>query len=105
MNRLAHSVTDEEIERSKRQLKTTLFGNLDSTTAIAEDIGRQLLIYDRRLPMQELNLRIDAIDAAEVRRVARKHLHNADIAMAGLGPLQGMPPLVELRRKTRSCRL
>ncbi|CAK0799398.1 unnamed protein product, partial [Prorocentrum cordatum] len=33
---LARSVTEEEVERGKRQLKTTLFGSLDSTTAIAE---------------------------------------------------------------------
>lgn len=105
VNRLAHSVTEEEVERGKRQLKTTLFGNLDSTTAIAEDIGRQLLVYDRRIPNAELLLRIDAIDAAEVRRVARQHLHDADIAVTGLGPLAGMPPLTELRRKTRSCLL
>ena len=26
-----------EVERGKRQLKTTLFGSLDSTTAIAEE--------------------------------------------------------------------
>merc|ERR1712050_404896 len=51
VNRLAHSVSEEEVERGKRQLKTTLFGSLDSTTAIAEDIGRQLLVYGRRIPI------------------------------------------------------
>merc|ERR1712071_681021 len=35
VDRLVHDVTDEEVERGKRQLKTMLFGNLDSTTSIA----------------------------------------------------------------------
>merc|ERR1711972_969203 len=102
---LAHSVTEEEVERGKRQLKTTLFGSLDSTTAIAEDIGRQLLVYGRRMPTSELLLRLDMIDAAEVKRVARKYLCNADIAVTALGPLDKMPPLTELRRKTSAQRL
>lgn len=102
---LAHSITDEEVERGKRQLKTTIFGSLDSTTAIAEDMGRQLLVYGRRIPISELLLRMDAIDAAEVRRVAKKYLCDADIAVTAMGPLDKMPPLTELRRRTSSRRL
>mmetsp|Transcript_98765 Transcript_98765/g.180655 ORF Transcript_98765/g.180655 Transcript_98765/m.180655 type:complete len:474 (-) Transcript_98765:79-1500(-) len=101
---LAHSVTDEEVERGKRQLKTTLFGSLDSTTAIAEDIGRQLLVYGRRMPSSELLLRLEMVDAEDVRRVARKHLHDVDIAITGLGPVGRLPPLADLRRKTSAYR-
>merc|ERR1719480_739820 len=90
---LASSVTDEEVERGKRQLKTTIFGSLDSTTAIAEDMGRQLLVYGRRIPISELLLRMDGIDAAEVRRVAKEHLCDVDIAITALGPVGGMQPL------------
>jgi len=104
VNRLAHSVTEEEVERGKRQLKTTLFGSLDSTTAIAEDIGRQLLVYGRRIPIQEFLLRLDAINAVEVRRVAKKHLCDVGIAITGLGPLENLPSLVELRNRTGALR-
>lgn len=97
---LANTVTEEDVERGKRQLKTTLFGSLDSTTALAEDIGRQLLVYGRRIPISELLLRMDAIDAAEVRRVARERLTNADIALTALGPIDKLPPLAELRQRT-----
>lgn len=102
---VAYSVTEEEVERGKRGLKSVLFGSLDSTTAIAEDIGRQLLVYGRRVPISELLLRLDAIDVAEVRRVARERLVDADIALTGLGPLGALPPLAELRRKTAPLRL
>lgn len=102
---LAHSTTVEEVERGKRQLKTTLFGSLDSTTAIAEDIGRQLLVYGRRIPISELLLRIDAVDAAEVRRVAREHLCGADIALTALGPIDKLPPVTELAKRSGIRRL
>ena len=93
------------MERGKRQLKTTLFGSLDSTTAIAEDIGRQLLVYGRRIPLSELLLRLDAINIEEVKRVARERLFDRDVAVTALGPLSRMPPLVELRRRTGARRL
>ena len=32
---------------------------LDGTTAICEDIGRQMLCYGRRIPPHELEARID----------------------------------------------
>eukprot|EP00928_Gymnodinium_smaydae_P088717 TRINITY_DN7277_c0_g1_i1.p1 TRINITY_DN7277_c0_g1~~TRINITY_DN7277_c0_g1_i1.p1 ORF type:complete len:478 (+),score=110.02 TRINITY_DN7277_c0_g1_i1:85-1518(+) len=101
---LGHTVTEEEVNRGKRQLKTMLFGSLDSTTAIAEDIGRQLLVYGRRIPILELAQRIDAVDAAAVRRVAQKHLVDADIALTALGPLDKLPPLAKLRASTAARR-
>jgi hypothetical protein len=33
---------------------------LDGTTAVCEDIGRQMLCYGRRIPQHELEARIDA---------------------------------------------
>jgi len=100
VNMLSYSVTDEEVERAKRQLKHTLFGSLDSTTNIAEDIGRQLLVYGRRIPAIEFVTRLDAIDAEEVKRVAYKYLHDAEIAVTALGPLHGLPSYYELRKMT-----
>jgi len=102
---LARSATEEEVERGKRQLKTTLFGSLDSTTGIAEDIGRQLLVYGRRMPTSELLLRVDAVDATEVMRVAKERLWDRDIALTALGPLDTLPRLEEMRRRTGARRL
>lgn len=97
---LAYSVTEEEVNRAKLMLKTQLFGSLDSTTAIAESLGRQMIVYGRLIPVPELIARIDAINAEEVRRVAWKYLHDAEIAVAALGPLHGLPNYIQMRRQT-----
>merc|ERR1719210_2752216 len=65
--RICNQVTDFEVERAKNQLKTNMLLQLDGTTAVCEDIGRQMLCYGRRIPAAEMEARIDAVDAALVR--------------------------------------
>eukprot|EP00922_Rhytidocystis_sp_ex-Travisia-forbesii_P015343 GHVS01022889.1.p1 GENE.GHVS01022889.1~~GHVS01022889.1.p1 ORF type:complete len:477 (+),score=53.35 GHVS01022889.1:78-1508(+) len=97
---LSYSVTDEEVQMAKLQLKTLMLGNMDSTTAIAEDIGRQLLVYGRRMSIPEFLKRLDVIDAEEIKRLAWKYFHDRDVAVTALGPLHGMPQYADLRRHT-----
>merc|ERR1711943_8249 len=86
MVRMVHKVSDWEVERAKNQLKTTLAMQLDSTSAICEDIGRQVLTYGRRLPTEELFARIDAVDVAAINRVADTYINDTDLAFVSLGP-------------------
>lgn len=48
------AITDEEIESAKSQLKGSLLLSLDGTTAVAEDIGRQLVTTGRRMSPEEI---------------------------------------------------
>lgn len=60
--RLCTTVTEKEVDRAKNILKTNMLLQLDGTTAICEDIGRQMLCYNRRIPLHELEARIDVSD-------------------------------------------
>ena len=64
--RLCHEVSDEEVARARAQLKASLMMGLDGSSAVCEDIGRQMLTYGRRLTPAEVFLRIDSVDAAAV---------------------------------------
>ena len=57
--RLCNDIDDFEVDRAKNALKTNMLLQLDGTTAICEDIGRQMLCYGRRIPPHELEARID----------------------------------------------
>jgi len=83
--RLVHKVSDWEIE-PKNQLKTTLAMQLDGSSAVCEDIGRQVLTYGRRLPLAELFARIDAVDVSAVNRVASTYIDDNDLAFVSIGP-------------------
>merc|ERR1719198_1939264 len=74
INLLSFSVTDEEVARGKRELKTLLFSDMSATAACAE-VGTHMLAYGRHVPAAEMLLRIDAVDAEEVKRVAWQYLN------------------------------
>lgn len=74
-----------EIEAAKSQLRGALLLALDGSTAVAEDIGRQLVTTGTRMGADELRARIEAVDAKEVARWAQKHLLSDKIAVATVG--------------------
>ena len=57
--RICTAATEFEVERAKNILKTNMLLQLDGTTPVCEDIGRQMLCYGRRIPQAELEQRID----------------------------------------------
>ena len=57
--RMCTGITDFEVERAKNLLKTNMLLQLDGTTPICEDVGRQMLCYGRRIPQHELEARIN----------------------------------------------
>ncbi|KAI4839565.1 mitochondrial-processing peptidase subunit beta [Plasmodium brasilianum] len=97
---LSYSITDEEVELAKIQLKTQLISIFESSSTLAEEVSRQILVYGRKIPLAEFILRLNEIDTDEVKRVAWKYLHDRDIAVAAIGALHGMPQYIDLRQKT-----
>ncbi|KAI9462269.1 Metalloenzyme, LuxS/M16 peptidase-like protein [Boletus coccyginus] len=95
--RMSMAPTDVEVERAKSQLKAGLLLSLDGTTAIAEDIGRQLVTTGRRMTPKQIENAVDAVTPEEIRRVAQKYLWDKDIAIAALGPVEGLLDYNRLR--------
>lgn len=95
--KLCNSVTKPEVERAKRELKTNMFLQLDGSTPICEDIGRQMLTYGRRIPLNELEARIDAVDADTVKKVCTRYIYNRCPAVAAVGPVEALPDYQRIR--------
>ena len=47
-------LTDDDVHRAKAQLKANIISQLDALAHVCEEIGRQFLTYDRRVPLAEL---------------------------------------------------
>ena len=74
------SPTDVEVERAKSQLKASLLLSLDGTTAIAEDIGRQLVTSGRRMTPKQIETSVDMVTTEDIKRVAQKYLWDKDVS-------------------------
>lgn len=69
------------------------------TTPICEDIGRQILCYGRRIPLHELETRINNVTAQNVRDVCTKYFVNRNPAVAAVGPIENLPSHEVIRNR------
>lgn len=95
--RLCSSVTEFEVERAKNLLKANMLLQLDGTTPICEDIGRQMLCYGRRIPFPELEARIDSVNSEIVRAACTRYVYDRCPAVAGVGPIEALTDYNRLR--------
>jgi len=80
---------DEELARSRAQIKSGVLMSQESTSSRAERLARHLTIYDRVIPVSEMAERIDSVSAEDIRRVARRLLSSAPTVTA-MGPVGGL---------------
>ena len=108
------------MERAKNLLRTNMLLQLDGTTAVCEDIGRQMLCYGRRIPQEELEARIEvgsrrqrdwkepfaaapfslfpqAVDAALVKDVCFRYIYDKCPVVAAVGPIENLPVYNRIR--------
>jgi predicted Zn-dependent peptidase len=74
-----------ELARSKAQLKAGLLMGLESSSARAEQMARQLLLFDRLIGTQELVERVEGVTAEATRSLAAKLLGEAQPSVVVVG--------------------
>lgn len=89
-SRLCFNVTSAEVERAKAQLKASILLSLDGTTAIAEDIGRQIITTGRRHGPEDVERVIGNITEKDVMEFANRKIWDQDIAISSVGSVEGM---------------
>ncbi len=97
--KVADTVSDEEVRRASAQLKAGLMMSLESSSSRCEQLARQILIFGRRLPPEEVVALIDQVDAATITRVAKRLLCGAPATLATLGPVTKVPDVETIRQR------
>lgn len=100
ITRLSHEVDPTCLEAAKNQLKMNMLSQLDGSSVICEDIGRQILTFGRRLHPTEVLARIDAVDANAVKLCANRYFYDRDHALAAIGPIYELPDYNFIRRRS-----
>jgi predicted Zn-dependent peptidase len=83
-------VPEEELRRSKAQLKGSLMLSLESSTARMSNLARQEMYFDRYYDLDELIARIEAVTAEDLTDLANEFFRTESVAVTALGNLPGL---------------
>ena len=92
LRKVQRGVTDAELSRARAQVKSSLLMSLESTGSRTEQIARQMQIHGRVLETSESVARLNAVDAAQICRVAARIFRGAP-TLAAMGPADHVPSL------------
>ncbi|MCC6735609.1 MAG: insulinase family protein [Bauldia sp.] len=99
VERIAHDLTEAELNRAKAQLKAGLLMALESPVARAGQMARQILIHGRTLDASEIVAKIDAVGVDTVRRLAGTMFTATTPTLAAIGPVKGLIRHDDLSRR------
>ncbi len=86
LSEAAATLTEEEVQRAKAQMKVSLLAALEFSGARAQQVARQMLIYGRPLTTEEMIDRIDRLSVRDVRETGAAMLRSAP-TVAAIGRL------------------
>ena len=92
-------VPEEELRRSKAQLKGSLMLSLESSTSRMSNLARQEMYFDRFYDLDELIARIEAVTAEDLTSLANEFFKTETVAVTALGNLNGL----KLTRDQLAC--
>jgi predicted Zn-dependent peptidase len=90
INDAAESIDAAEVARAKAQMKAGLLMALESSSARAEQLARQMLSWGRPVPLEELIGRIEAVTVESARAAGRALIARGRPAVAALGAGPGL---------------
>jgi predicted Zn-dependent peptidase len=80
------AVVDEELERTKQQLKSSTLLALESTSARMNRVGRSVITGAELLTPEEISARIEAVTPEDIARLAKQHLRTDQMYLSAVGP-------------------
>jgi predicted Zn-dependent peptidase len=86
----AADLSETEVARAKTQMKAGLLMALESSSARAEQLARQMFAYGRPMPLEEIVAKIDAVTVDSARAAGRALIARSRPAIAVLGPGPGL---------------
>jgi predicted Zn-dependent peptidase len=95
----AEPVPEEELKRSKAQLKGSLMLSLESSTARMSNLARQEMYFDRFYGLDELIEKIEAVTAEDLSTLANEFFKTESVALTALGNLPGL----KITREQLTC--
>ncbi|XP_010244405.1 PREDICTED: mitochondrial-processing peptidase subunit alpha-like [Nelumbo nucifera] len=94
-------VDQVQLDRAKESTKSAVLMNLESRMVASEDIGRQILTYGERKPVEHFLKAVDEVTLKDISTIAQK-LVSSPLTMASWGDVINVPSYEAVSRKFHS---
>jgi predicted Zn-dependent peptidase len=88
LSKLHESITEDEIQRAKDQLKGSIMLGLESTSRRMQNIANQEIYYGRYHSPVEVMRKIDSVSIRKARQTAERLIKGSGVALTMLGPVK-----------------
>ena len=99
VRKMGDKVEPREFARARAQIKAGTLMALESSSSRLEQMARQLLMFGRVIPLEEIVARIDAVTPEAVAEMAALLLTEGKPTMAAVGPLKKLPDYDTITRR------
>ncbi|MDJ0613569.1 MAG: pitrilysin family protein [Rhizobiaceae bacterium] len=97
LQRASEDIVQEELDRARAQIRSGLLMAQESPASRAGQIARQILLFGRQIPNEELIERLDALSVGRIRDLAGRIFHESKPTLTAVGPVGPLPKLDEIR--------
>jgi len=91
LQKIVNGIDASELLRAKNQIKASLLMSRESSSGVADWIGRHLICYGRYKPAREISSIIDAISEEDIIRISKQLLSDPKLTFTTLGPQKKLP--------------
>ncbi|AZN72791.1 insulinase family protein [Georhizobium profundi] len=104
LRNVTESVDVQEIDRARAQTRAQLLMAQESPAARASQIARQMLLYGRPIPNEELMDRLANLTPARLTDLAGRLFFDTVPTISAIGPLESLPSFEEIRNSLSTGR-
>ncbi|KAF7843418.1 mitochondrial-processing peptidase subunit alpha-like [Senna tora] len=91
-------VSQVQLDRAKISTKNAVLMNLESRLIVSEDIGRQVLTFGERKPVEKFLKAVDEVTLDDITRISQKII-SSPLTMASYGDVLNVPTYESVNRK------
>ncbi|KAJ6803069.1 mitochondrial-processing peptidase subunit alpha-like [Iris pallida] len=91
-------VDQAQLDRAKELTKSAVLMNLESRMVASEDIGRQVLTYGERKPVEHFMKTVDEVTLKDITAISEKII-SSPLTLASLGDVSNVPSYDSVSRK------
>lgn len=96
LHRAADNVEPLEVDRARAQIRAQLLMGQESASARAGQIARQIMLWGRPIPNEEMMMRLENITPKRLTDLAERTFYNTRPTISAIGPLENLAPISEI---------